>query len=164
MDPQNCNLTPSPFWKPWRFWTSRHAPEALSIELVFSAVLLWRFLMLRAQTWYTNPQDFFARKDITYVGGNSQTRAVTLFQGTTTSFRFVSRGQMARVKPFGFPLNKPRQRVATPRRQAKSFCSGLWDEGVSPHFCDTSPPIYINKIVFGKPFLLYHRSGHSPQP
>ena len=36
--------------------------------------------------------------------------------------------------------------------------------GVFPH-CDTrqSPPSY-GGLVFGKPFLLYHRSGHSPQP
>ena len=29
---------------------------------------------------------------------------------------------------------------------------GLWDQGVSPHFCDTSKSLYMNKIVFGKPF------------
>ena len=43
--------------------------------------------------------------------------------------------------------------------------SGLWDQGVYSHFCDTreSPPLY-RVLVFGKPFLLYHRSGHFPQP
>ena len=37
--------------------------------------------------------------------------------------------------------------------------------GVYSHFCDTreSPPLY-GVLVFGKPFLLYHRSGHFPQP
>ena len=25
-------------------------------------------------------------------------------------------------------------------------------------------PLCMSKIVFGKPLLLYHRSGHSPQP
>ena len=42
---------------------------------------------------------------------------------------------------------------------------GLWDQGVFPHFCDTreSPRLYWG-LVFGKPFLLYHRSGHFPQP
>ena len=37
--------------------------------------------------------------------------------------------------------------------------------GVYSHFCDTreSPPVY-GVLVFGKPFLLYHRSGHFPQP
>ena len=45
------------------------------------------------------------------------------------------------------------------------FRAGLWDQGVFPHFCDTreSLPLY-GGLVFGKPFLLYHRSGHSPQP
>ena len=47
----------------------------------------------------------------------------------------------------------------------KHYLSGLWDQGVFPHFCDTreSPPFY-GELVFGKPFLLYHRSGHFPQP
>ena len=38
--------------------------------------------------------------------------------------------------------------------------------GFSNHFCATreSPFIWIKYIVFGEPFLLYHRSGHSPQP
>ena len=41
----------------------------------------------------------------------------------------------------------------------------LWGQGVSPHFSDTrESTFYMHKIVFGKPFLLYHRSGHSPQP
>ena len=37
--------------------------------------------------------------------------------------------------------------------------------GLFNHFCDTreSPPLY-GVVVFGKPFLLYHRSGHFPQP
>ena len=41
----------------------------------------------------------------------------------------------------------------------------LWDQGVYPHFCDTreSPPLY-GVLVFGKPFSLYARSGHFPQP
>ena len=44
------------------------------------------------------------------------------------------------------------------------FVAGLWDQGVFRHFCDTreSPPLY-GGLVFGKPFLLYHRSGHFPQ-
>ena len=38
--------------------------------------------------------------------------------------------------------------------------TGFWDQGVSPHFCDIfGIPFHIHKIVFGKPFLLYHRSG-----
>ena len=44
--------------------------------------------------------------------------------------------------------------------------SGLWNQGVYSHFCDTreSPPVY-GVLVFGKPNLLYHRSGfHFPQP
>ena len=38
--------------------------------------------------------------------------------------------------------------------------SGLWKQGVYSHFCDTreSPPLY-GLLVFGKPFLLYHRSA-----
>ena len=47
----------------------------------------------------------------------------------------------------------------------KPFESGLWDPGVHPHLCDTreSPPLY-GVLVFGKPFWLYHRSGHLTQP
>ena len=40
------------------------------------------------------------------------------------------------------------------------------NQGVYSHFCDTreSPALY-GVLVFGKPFLLYHRSGfHFPQP
>ena len=48
----------------------------------------------------------------------------------------------------------------------KDEVTGLWDQGVFPHFCDTreSPPLYGGLNVFGKPFLLYHRRGHFPQP
>ena len=43
--------------------------------------------------------------------------------------------------------------------------AGLWDQGVYTHFCDTrEPPLYIGGLVFGRPFWLYHRSGHFPQP
>ena len=45
------------------------------------------------------------------------------------------------------------------------FKPGFWNQGVYSHFCDTreSPPVY-GLLVFGNPFLLYHRSGHFPQP
>ena len=39
---------------------------------------------------------------------------------------------------------------------SRGFSPLLWYKGI---------PLYMKKIVFGKPFLLYHRSGfHSPQP
>ena len=58
------------------------------------------------------------------------------------------------------------------RRLARGF---LWPvarlqgcgitRGLSNHFCDTfGNPLFISKLVFGRPFLLYHRSGHFPQP
>ena len=53
-----------------------------------------------------------------------------------------------------------------PAADAHGSCAGLWDQGVLPHFCDTrESPLYMGGVVFGKPFLLYHRSGfHFPQP
>ena len=43
--------------------------------------------------------------------------------------------------------------------------AGVWDQGVDPDFCDTrESPLSMIKLVFGKPILLHHRSGHSPQP
>ena len=63
-----------------------------------------------------------------------------------------------------FPPNK---KLTTNRKQFSFRLpgSGLWDQGVCPHFCDTreSPPLYRG-LVFGRPFLLYHRSGHFTQP
>ena len=32
--------------------------------------------------------------------------------------------------------------------------SGLWDQGVSPHFCDTRDFFCMNTIVFGKPSVV----------
>ena len=50
--------------------------------------------------------------------------------------------------------------------KSKHYTSGLWNQGIYSHFCDTreSPPVY-GILVFGKPFWLYHRSGfHFPKP
>ena len=45
------------------------------------------------------------------------------------------------------------------------FSAGLWDQGVYPHFCDTrQSPLFHGWLVFGRPFLLYHRCGYFPQP
>ena len=41
---------------------------------------------------------------------------------------------------------------------------GCGIKGFLPTSVIQGKPLSMNKIVFGKPFLLYHRSGHSPQP
>ena len=49
------------------------------------------------------------------------------------------------------------------RRAARLF---VWApqgcQRVSPHFCDANPPLYEQNSL--KPFVLYYRSGHPPQP
>ena len=50
-------------------------------------------------------------------------------------------------------------RSGTPRKTIH-LRSGLWDQGVSPHFCATreSPP-YEENSLWSYPFLLHHRRG-----
>ena len=54
----------------------------------------------------------------------------------------------------------------TPKRGQRR--AGLWDPGGFPHFCDAreSPPLYGASwgVSLWEALLLYHRSGHFPQP
>ena len=60
-------------------------------------------------------------------------------------------------------LNPPITWIGSPLRgwPGIQIKAGLWNQGVYSPFCDTreSPPLY-GVLVFGKPFLLYPRSGH----
>ena len=88
--------------------------------------------------------------------------------------RFFLAPQLShRIRASGFPRLKWGACASLSHRKVSTLDlsiflkAGLWliTRGFSSH-CDTFGKIpLLNKVVFGKPLLLYHRSGfHSPQP
>ena len=80
--------------------------------------------------------------------------------GAGPSARDSSRSPSSALETHFFGEGSPTEKSWKPYSNLSG--AGLW---VYSHFCDTrgSPPVY-GVLVFGKPFLLYHRSGHFPQP